>query len=192
MKRFVFDPDFHESKEAFPLVYDLGRFSLEWNMVEHWFSGLIWNYLGDLSTGKTITGVLGNQSKADVLIGLARQRGNNRALLERVEFACRAFNILRENRNMLMHSHSIFQNPEGKPEWRRASGKSPDGHVSVFVDLRDLELLIAQTCTLGRFVIELVIYTRPGRDRRKKCRLPDLFEMPSKLQTSQASSTVPL
>jgi hypothetical protein len=107
---------YHETDEAAVLVYNLGRLSLEWNMVEHFFSTLIWELLGDYPTGMTVTGGMGNQSRADVILGLARQRIKNPDALDRIEFACKTFNTLRENRNILIHSHSIYP-PEngGKP-----------------------------------------------------------------------------
>src|SRR5262245_51174286 len=103
-----FIADYHEAEEAFPLVYDLGRLSLEWNMVEQFFTALIWEFLGDYPTGIAVTGGMGNRSKADVILKLSRDRIGNSDVVDRVEFACKVFNILRENRNMLMHSHSIF------------------------------------------------------------------------------------
>ena len=42
-----FIADYHETDEVFPLVYDLGRISLEWNMVEQFFTTMIWKLLGD-------------------------------------------------------------------------------------------------------------------------------------------------
>src|SRR4051812_4499434 len=66
------DPDYHESEDAFLLVYNLGRLSLEWNMLEHFFTVMIWEMLGDFPTGMAVTGGMGNQSKADVILKLAR------------------------------------------------------------------------------------------------------------------------
>lgn len=154
----TFIADYHETEDAFPLVYDLGRLSLEWNMVEQLFTALIWEYLGDHGIGMAVTGGLGNKSKADVLLGLARQRAGNTDLIDRVEFACKVFNILRENRNMLIHAHSIFptQQKGAKPEWRRATGRGPVGHISALADLCDLEDLIACVVKLGLFVVDLV------------------------------------
>lgn len=179
----MFMADYHETEDAFPLVYDLGRFSLEWNMVEQFFTALIWEFLGDHGVGMAVTGGLGgNQSKAGVLLNLARQRANNKELIDRVEFACRAFNILRENRNMLVHSHSIFPAENGKPHWRRATGKGPVGHLSVEADLADLEMLIAQTCQLGLFVVSLIPFARPRRHRGvSPANMPDKFPLPTKL-----------
>jgi hypothetical protein len=173
----MFIANYHETDEGFPLVFNLGRFSLEWNMVEQFFTALIWEYLGDHQTGMAVTGGMGNQSRADVLLGLARQRNENPDLIDRVEFACKAFNILRENRNMLMHSHSIYPDEAGgKPHWRRATGKGPHGHVSCEANFEDLERLIAQTSALGFFVIALTPIINPRN--KKKFALPEKFPLP--------------
>ena len=178
----MFVADYHETHEAFPLVYNLGRFSLEWNMVEQFFTALIWEFLGDHGVGMAVTaGLGGNQSKADVVLGLVRQRKDNPDLIDRVEFACRAFNILRENRNMLIHSHSIFPTENGKPHWRRATGRGPVGHLSVEANFEDLERLIAETASLGLFVVKLIPVIRPRTADLELRALPDKFPLPRKL-----------
>jgi hypothetical protein len=137
-----FIADYHETEEAFPLVYNLGRVSLEWNMVEQFFTALIWELLGNYPVGMAVTGGMGNQSKADVVLRISRERIRNPETFDRIEFACKVFNILRTNRNILIHSHSIFRSEVGgKPIWRRATGKSPHGHISAEADFKDLEEL---------------------------------------------------
>lgn len=166
--------DYHETDEATFLVYDLGRLSLEWSMVEHFFAALIWELLGDFPTGKTLTGNMGNQSRADVILGLARQRLKEPAVLDSIEFACKAFNTLRENRNFLIHAHSISPPENGKkPLWRR-SGKGQGDFIGTEADLADLETVIAQICDLGKFVIELVPHRHPRHSKRLKGKLPPL------------------
>jgi hypothetical protein len=176
-----FIADYHETEEAFPLVYDLGRLALEWNMVEQFFTALIWEYLGDHGVGMAVTGGLGNKSKADILLGLARERPGKPELIDRIEFACKVFDVLRENRNKLVHSHSIFRSEAkgGKPHWRRATGRGPEGHIGVLADLGDPEDLIASVCTLGLFVVDLVPHVHP-RDKKKRA-LPAKFPLPKKL-----------
>lgn len=179
--------DYHETEDAFPLVYNLGRISLEWNMVEHFFTALIWELLGDFPTGMAVTGGMGNVSKADVILRLVRQRIRNQSVIDRIEFACKAFNILRGNRNILIHSHSIFQpETDHKPTWRRATGRGPNAHASVEADLRDLEELIAQICTLGKFAIDMMPFIRTRNRRgfnKKSLQLPDEFPLPRSLAT---------
>ena len=190
-----FDADYHETKEGFALVYDLGRVAIEWNMVEHWFTCMIWEMLGDYSTGMAVTGGMGNQSKADVVLKLARERIRNAEVLDRVEFACKTFNTLRENRNMLVHSHSIFQpeQPGGKPIWARAtSGRGTGAHAWTEADIADLEVLIAQICGLGLFVTDLIWFLHPRNRRRRRlagappATLPDKFPPPRILTQSRA------
>ncbi|SDN64331.1 hypothetical protein [Afipia sp. GAS231] len=181
-----FIADYHETEEALPLVYNLGRLSLEWNMVEQFFTTIIWELLGDYSSGMAITGGMGNTSKADVALRLSKQRLKDQDVLNAISFACKAFNILRVNRNMLIHSHSIFRGDNGdKPQWRRATGKGPVGHASAEADFEDLERLIAEVCTLGLFVTALVPFLHPKRRKhwRNKSRpqLPTEFPMPSLL-----------
>jgi hypothetical protein len=185
-----FIADYHETEEAFPLVYNLGRVSLEWNMVEQFFTAMVWELLGDYRSGMAVTGGMGNTSKADVVLRLSRERVRELDTLDAIEFACKAFNILRENRNILIHSHSIFRSENGgKPHWRRATGKGPAGHITAEADFADLEKLIADICTLGLFVTGLIPFLH--RKRRKhwpnKVRpsLPSKFPMPGLLRQPQ-------
>jgi len=182
-----FIADYHETEEAFPLVYDLGRVSLEWNMIEQFFTATIWELLGDYRTGMAVTSGMGNTSKADVVLRLTRERVHDADVLQAIEFACKAFNVLRENRNILIHSHSIFRSEKGaKPHWRRATGKGPEGHLSAEADLADLEKIIADICSLGLFIVALTPFLHrrrkqhwPGKTRPE---LPAQFPMPSLLK----------
>jgi hypothetical protein len=181
-----FIADYHETEEALPLVYNLGRVSLEWNMVEQFFTTLVWELLGDYPTGMAVTGGMGNTSKADVVLRLSRDRLKDKETLHAIEFACKAFNILRVNRNVLLHSHSIFRGENGsKPHWHRATGKSPAGHVSTEADFEDLEQLIAEICALGLFVTDLVPFLHKRRRKHWpggiRPELPVKFPMPSLL-----------
>lgn len=183
----LFNPDYHETEDAFPLVYNLGRLSLEWNMVEQFFTAMIWELLGDYAAGMAVTSGMGNTSKADVVLRLSREQITQQDTLEAIEFACKAFNVLRENRNMLIHSHSIFRGEKGgKPHWRRATGKGPQGHLGVEADFSDLERLIAEICALGLFTTALVPFLHPRRRKHwpNKVRpdLPEKFPMPVKLK----------
>jgi hypothetical protein len=184
MAHFV--ADYHETEEAFPLVYDLGRISLEWNMIEHFFTAIIWELLGDYPSGMALTSGMGNRSKADVVLRLSRERISDEDTLAAIEFACTAFNILRENRNILMHSHSIFRGENGqKPHWRRATGKGPAGHVSAEANLADLEKIIAEICALGIYTTGLVPFLHKRRRKHwpNKVRpdLPSKFPLPTLL-----------
>lgn len=189
-----FDPDYHETKEALPLIYNLGRLSLEWNMVEQFFTALVWELVGDYPTGMAVTGGMGNQSKADVILRISRNRVRNADTIDRIEFACKAFNILRENRNILIHSHSVFSPEVGeKPTWRRASGRDPTGHLSTKADFDDLDRIIAQICMLGIFATQLIPFLRSKRKRAWRGggppSLPEKFPLPELLHTPTEKPT---
>jgi hypothetical protein len=183
-----FVADYHETEEAFPLVYDLGRISLEWNMVEHFFTMTIRELLGHYPVNTA--GQIKNISKADVVRRLAREKVSDKDVLSAIEFSCSAFSVLRANRNALLDSHSIFGGEDGeKPQWRRATG--PIGHASVKADLVDLEQVISDICDLGKFVIALVPFLHKRRQKGwqggVRPKLPDKFPMPVLLvQTSEA------
>lgn len=184
----LFVADYHETEEALPLVYDLGRVALEWNMVEQFFTAMIWELLGDYGAGMAVTSGMGNLSKADVVLRLSRERIHATDTLESLEFACKASNILRQNRNVLIHSHSIFRAAGGgRPQWRRATGKGPAGHVSVEADFEDLEKLIAEICTLGLFTVALVPFLHEKRRKhwpnKARPELPAKFPLPNLLAT---------
>jgi hypothetical protein len=179
-----FIPDYHETEEAFPLVYDLGRVSLEWNMVDHFFTMTIRELLGHYPTNTA--GQINNISKADVVRRLAREKIKDKDVLSAIEFACGAFSVLLANRNALLNSHTIFRGEKGeKPQWRRTTGKGAIGHASVDADLADLEQVISGICDLGKFVVALVPFLHKRRQKgwREGIRpsIPDVFPMPALL-----------
>lgn len=177
-----FIADYHEKKEAWPIVFNLGRIALEWSMLEQFFTGLIWQMLGDQKVGMAVTGGLGNQSKADILRGLAREQPNSDAIIEDIDFACKAFNILRESRNLLIHSHSIFPTREGSISWVRATEKGPHGHLATLASPAELEDLIEAIVHLGIFSCDLLGSVNAARDGRPTVPPPQRFPMPKKLQ----------
>ena len=87
--------DFHETESGAFYAYSLGRISLDWNMVEHYFTALIWEFLGDYDTGMAVTlGLGGNKSKADVLVALARQRSSDKPLMVNTHPSCHRLGCL--------------------------------------------------------------------------------------------------
>lgn len=173
--------DYHETAEGQPVVYLLGLISIDWNYLEHFFGTLIWHYLGGHRAGPTVTAKMGNQSRADLLLALARKFEKNREFVERVEFAAKVFNRLRENRNVLMHSHSVIFRVDEKLEWRRASS-AVHGHVSSLIGLDDLVSIHSSIGHLFMFVLELQLYQFAVRKRRAKPPLPLTFSMPDRLK----------
>ncbi|WP_375429250.1 hypothetical protein [uncultured Sphingomonas sp.] len=152
-------------------------------MVEQFFTALIWQLLGDHGVGMAVTGGLGNQSRADIVLNLARQQPNNAELISNVEYACKAFNILRENRNILVHSHSIFPTDDGTVHWRRATGRGPTGHLTTAASFADLEKMIESIVNLGMFTIELVGTIKASKEGTEFEPRSERPSMPARLRT---------
>jgi hypothetical protein len=182
----IFVPDWHEREEAWPIVYNLGRLSLEWNMVEQFFTALIWQLLGDHRIGMAVTGGLGNQSRADIVLNLAREQPDSEILVKEIEFACKAFNIIRENRNILIHSHTILPREDGSVSWRRATGKGPTGHLTAIASFQDLEDIIESTVLLGLYTCDLIGLIHAAREGREPKRHMDRLPMPKRLKQLKA------
>ena len=173
MTEEVFQPDWHETEEALPLVYLLGKVSLEWNMAEQFQTSLMWSLLGSNAVGMAVTGNLGNRPKQAIIAELLDERPDGLKLRSLVKQTGRNFSALQEARNLLVHSHSIFRG-SGKPEWRKATGKGPHGHISVLADEDDLLLIVEQIVELAQAYVGLICYlqaTRNGED----------YELPNKL-----------
>jgi hypothetical protein len=178
------DADFHEMKESAEAVYLLGLISFQWNMVEHHMSTLIWNYAGGYELGASITAGLGNQTRGEVLLSLSRKAEKNRELQDRIEFIAKAFRILRENRNILMHSHSIEPHPTGKLAWRRTSGKPDPLHVTSLLEVSDLDKILSEISALGLLIVSVYIHANPNLNRAAVPLMP-MFTLPTKLTTQK-------
>ena len=172
---------FHHSDECGPVVYLLGLIALDWNYCEHLFSTLIWHYVGGHETGLSITPKMGNQTRADVLLDLARKFEPDSGVLDRIQFARKALNQLREVRNVLMHTHSIIPHESGSYEWRRASTKAPTGHGASLANLDELTQTINAIGTLAMFILQIVLLHMAREKGDELPELPEKFEMPKKL-----------
>ena len=177
----MIDADYHESKECGPLLYALGMISIEWNYVEQMMTALIWCYVGDVDRGLAVTANIGNQSRADMLLALCKKSKVEPDMLDRVEFSTKAFNMLREKRNILIHSHSITPHESGKPEWRRASGKAPLGHIGTLADENDLKVMLSEIVNLSSFLLSLVVREMGKKHDAALSPMPDKFALPRKL-----------
>ena len=184
MSEEIFQPDWHETEEAVPLVYLLGKVSLEWNMAEQFQTSLMWSLLGSNSVGMAITGNLGNRPKQAIIAELMDQRTDAAKLRSFVKQTGRNFSALQETRNLLVHSHSIFRGSE-KPEWRKATGKGPHGHISVLADQDDLRLIIDQIAELAQTYVGLLCYLQAAKNG-KDYDLPKKLSEPHRLKPFEA------
>lgn len=166
--------DFHETEEASSLMYALGRLSIEWSFTEHLMATLIWRYVGDTQRGALITANLGNQSRADVLLGLTKDHEKDEAVRAFIAGMAKTFNKLRESRNTLMHSHSISKSRNAKPEWRRMAKSGR--HVGVLADLADLSALVEKSAEISEACVQFSVF---HTKREHGAPLPPLPEIPA-------------
>ncbi len=174
--------DFHETDEALVAVWLLGKISISWNYCEHQMGVLVWHYFDDTSKGIAVTSSLGNKSKADLLLNLVSQFEENEQIAELTKLCAKAFNTLRQNRNILMHSHSLYREENGKLAWTRSGFSKGTSHKSIFADEGDLTKLYENICWLTSVVIEITCHQMGAKNKTPIEELIETFEQPETLQ----------
>lgn len=173
-----FFPDYHEHEDFQPAMMALSHFVIQWNWAEHNFNVLLWQYIGDFNTGSMYTAGLGNQSRADALLSLAKLHEKDEEIIDRIMFAIKAFGRIKDNRNSLVHAHSVtyYNDEERKPRWVRGSKNPKNIHVYCFADIDDIVRNLNAACQLSTFLSEIMIYyASPMKPRPslEKFPLPD-------------------
>lgn len=164
----LFDPDWHHTDEAAQCIHAVGLFSIEWNMVEHQFTITLANFMGGLFIGQSVATTIGNQTKAELLMKFFSIKPELASGVPIIENICKIYNRLRENRNILMHSHSIVPRANEKIEFRRAHPKSPMGHVGSLTSIEEIYQNIAATLALSQALTFVWIKTAPDKNINKR------------------------
>jgi hypothetical protein len=153
-------PDYHEHEDFQPGMLALSHLVIQWNWAEHYFNVLLWQFVGDMDTGSMYTAGLGNQSRADALLALARLHEKDQEIIDRILFAVKAFGRIKDNRNALVHAHSViyYPNEEAKPRWIRGSKNPKNIHVYCFADEEDIVSNLNAACQLSLFVEDIMLY----------------------------------
>lgn len=171
------NPDYHTTEGCGVFMYHLGILSIDWNWCEHMFASLIWSYIGGIEKGLLVTPAIGNQSRADILLGLVRQYERSKKTICAFEFAAKAFNRLREIRNILMHSHSVRLHKSGKLEWVRMSSKGPY-HMIVLIGIDEFVDIFNSVGELVLYITELSSRNLAKRNGLRPPPLPGIFPLP--------------
>jgi hypothetical protein len=155
-----FAPDYHEHEEFQPAMLMLAHFVIQWNWAEHNFNVLLWALSGDFYTGAAYTAGLGNQSRADLMLATARRKEADPEILGLIEFCVKAFGRIKDNRNSLVHAHSISFGEEEheKPRWTRASSNPRALHVYCLADKSDIIENLEGACRLAILLGEVSAY----------------------------------
>ncbi len=177
--------DFHETEDGMPFMWMLGRIVLDFNYAEHQMKALLWRYIGtNLELGHSVTAQLGSSSVAAVLLESVAKAEEAKEVLAITEFAARAFDVCRENRNIVAHSLRVDATEEAATLWTRASRKVGSQQSVSLISLSDLDNVshdIAKTASL-LFALGLRrhVFNRDGEDIAD---LPAKFKMPVRLKS---------
>ena len=132
-----YDPDYSDRDEFQPAMQALAHFILQWNLAELYFKNLLSSFGGEL--GSIYSVGLGNQSKIDALLEMAEALPIDNDFRELIRFACKAFGIVKSNRNALAHAHTVAKSPEEeKPHWIRQPKNPKSYSVYVYADADDV------------------------------------------------------
>lgn len=96
-----------DEEEPYDFSYDakVGAISVSWNRLEIRMDRLIFQYIHEESDLiARMLAAMGNVSKGDLLLYLADNRELNESIKGHISGFVKAFNTLRENRNILQHS----------------------------------------------------------------------------------------
>lgn len=181
-----FFPDYHEHEEFQPAMLALSHFAIQWNWAEHNFNVLLWGLSGDFFTGAAYTSGLGNQSRADLMLATARRKEKDPKILALIEFCVKAFGRIKDNRNALLHAHSVSLGEEGiekgKPKWTRASNNPRSLHVYVLADEDDIIENLEAACQLGLLLSQLTIWYIGRVPKAKRRPSLEIFPLPEALK----------
>ncbi len=175
------ETDYFETSDAMPAIYALGRISISWNFCEHILSTLIWQQFENTEKGVAVTQLVGNQTRADMLLNLTRRHENNPDVVSRIEFATKAFNRLRENRNILMHSHSLAPHDDGGLVWTRTSKSATLGHTNSIASISELVAINESIVELTKYMLDLLMYYVSVENDTNIPPLPQDFPIPERL-----------
>ncbi len=108
----------------YPYVFAVGVLQRIWVAAERDFEALIWHYLGvNSEVGEAITTEIGSRTRGQILKSLATEKERVQSTLEVVRNACVCFDVLRTNRNLLVHSRTGGMNDVGVWSFRvKATG----------------------------------------------------------------------
>lgn len=130
-----------------------------------------------------VIGLLGNQSRTDLLAHLVRERETDVRLSERILHFCRAYSTCRENRNILVHSSVRLKAPMEITGLEKRSKTSIGKTVSYGYDIEKLEHVLAEMTTLLTFasILSSSIYLNHIEPDKPPLSWPRTPPLPSKL-----------
>lgn len=180
-------------KRAVRLLALVGLSTLNWNSVEETLESLIWFYLGSEKIGHIITSRMQNMSRCDVLTALAAAKEGIPRIQERVTHFVKAFDVLRVNRNAIVHSVKFTLDAENNTLWlekvrRSIRTREYDTYSMPAEALEKLADQMAELDEFGKTVLEIMrrrsgLIEQPFFDWRSPPPWPEMFALPEKLNS---------
>ena len=164
----------------------LGRITHDWNFLEHQIAVLCWLYTKDIEAAHVFTSRLRNAERAAALLEISERRDARPRVRGAIKFLVGAFNILRENRNALVHSHHWHLSGDDVV-WTRGSKSKPTTLITALASLSDLRELHSDIVKAREYADGLQNYLmpddymNPGRWVLKRDTLPRRFRKPRKM-----------
>ena len=165
------------------IVYVLGLITHHWNFLEHCLDLIIWEYIGDWDRGMAVVHSLGNRSRAELVCNLAEASEHDRRVKTRVLRIAESFDILRENRNTVVHSHHVHVFGSHSL-WTRKSKSKPDALVTTSLRITELTALAKAISGLqmNAFHLHRFLYNRRlTKPRPEDSTLPPIFPRPRRM-----------
>ena len=137
----------------------LGEITHNWNFLEYQVAYLTSLYTLDEEATYSIASRLRNAEATTALLQLVREREHRVRIISAVEFAVSAFHRLRENRNVLVHSHHVFEITGKHVLWTRRSKTNPNNMVMILGTIRNLRKIAADIARLQAYFSGLIAFT---------------------------------
>lgn len=167
----------------------LGAITINWNTLEIMLFMVLRHYIrAPDDSAQAIFFALGNTSRTDLLLTMARKVEKRADVLARVEHFAKAYDICRENRNWLMHAWPDDQPDGDNLVLKKTPSRSPFiAHtLSIPVEaLRDVADSIRGWAEYGSLIFLHIEENRRAHEDQSTIGaprpLPDIFPLPRKL-----------
>lgn len=190
----VSDPEFAET------AVELSRFILEWNHAEFRYTVILSYFLGH--ENKSVAQMLGNQTRTDALSHLSKTRNLEPRVIELIDFLVRAFSLIKDNRNSLVHSYFVRRGIAGERwHWLRMAKSPRTRYIYCIAGHSDVAANADAATALEAFITKLYAYL-DIKDEHKAhlsdadwgeielLTLPEKFSLPDRLTPHAVPLTI--
>lgn len=136
-------------------LYLLGHITHNWNGLEHQLAYHMAIHSTDHPLAYALAARLRSAELTTALEQVVAEREPRKRIRDAYRFAVSAFHILRENRNILVHSHHNLEITGHQVLWTRPSKTNPRHSLATRGNLRDLDQVTSGIARLHIYLIGL-------------------------------------